>query len=102
MAEQYIRGFKTQNGIAKYDYYALANLPTVLKIVEEDLEPGQLPLPARDYVGTMVLVQDEDQNDVPYLCFEKSENSFVWVTFDGRSYAINQLARPEIWTEAEE
>jgi hypothetical protein len=54
----YIKGFKTVNGTAKYDYNALANIPSLVKLLFCNWDT--LPPPTLDMVGTIALVEDEN------------------------------------------
>lgn len=93
--QQYIQGFKTIDGLAKYDYNALANLPLVAKVLL--CTWSTLPNPSEQLNGTIALVQDENQYDKPLICFQRGENIYSWVAFDGSySFSMQQIETPTI------
>jgi hypothetical protein len=72
MSEQvgYVQGFRTTNGVVKYDYNALANIPSVVKLLF--CKEGSLPNPSASLVGTIALV-DKNGSDIPFICFKNGE-----------------------------
>lgn len=99
MPEQRVmHGFRTNEGLVKYDYNSLANLPSIAKVLFCTWD--SLPNPSESLQGAIALVEDESSYDTPLICFKGKNNEHVWASFDGKIHkSIIQLQTPEIYSE---
>lgn len=95
-SQTFIQGFETTRGIMKYDYNALGNLPSIMRLVF--CTTTTIPNPNKNYLGFVALIENEEtKTETPCICLQRKNGGYVWVSFDGNfNYGTQKLDTPEI------